>query len=803
MKRLLWCLCLCSLCPTWIAGCGDDEGGGGVEDGGVSQADLEDVNNAIDQLETDLGDLNTNVDGLGDDLSELTDDVSNLTDDVEGRLDALENPEILSCSDSELCIPDGVLLATGGISGIIDLICEHEVDCCTETELNLKFGPGIQSKDDCVSLFTDMVENGFSPDFLDSYLTPSVVYQIIGVAQALNDPRVHVEIDEEGVQACIDSLDTECPEIVEPGPAPEPECFPGQEYEADPCSLNNLLNGLQEEGELCGDYSYGEGEDIPECEDGFYCSFEGYSSNQQGICAKLPEEGDGCQQDQDCDPYGDYYYSELATNLYCNLQNAQCEPLGKEGDPCTFINDDFTIVDESNLYPPSRSATSQDCMNGLTCDPTSNTCVANCSEGRFCSPGQDPFSTCGEDFLCNVTEQPELYDNWGLGTCHAPLEEGDTCTLGFECETGKCEDDCDVDTGLCACSPSKAPGEACSTPGSDADCSSNWCGTDEECAAPCNCDDGQNDGDCDANEEFTNPTPCGDGYYCDFGTYNEQTGWYSCEPLIANGTTCDSSTNNQQGSCDSGFCDPGTSQCAAKVATDAACPSGLDEQCRTTQYCNNNSICRTYLTAGMNCDLADTSGLQCAKGLVCVDAATDTCQALAKPGEACNDSNIAEPQCDTSDDYSVQCVDIDGGASGLELRCYSYLGGRADGVDCPFSMDPATQTYYDTYCASGWCRPNAVLSATASACAQPLEEGDDCDTADQTQDVCAEGLYCNHPQNETAGKCAAQHGPGGSCKPYFSGGDCRFGGSCIFTKDQYLCDSNSIDYQTEIFCGGN
>jgi hypothetical protein len=786
-----------------IIGCGDDEGSSASEDGGVQQS-LDEVNASIDTINGQIDDLTGNLGDLGDQVGTIDDTLTDLKTDVEGRLENLEDPDVLGCSEFEVCVPDGFDMTSGNdskLGAIIEVVCEHEVDCCDATELNLKFGPGVESAQDCVDLFNDVVQNGFSPDFFYSYLTPSVVWQVIGVAQALNDPRVRVEIDEEGVAECVESLDAECPEIAEPGEPVDPECVAPEGYEADPCSLDNLLNGLQDEGELCGDYVVGEGEDIPECQDGFYCSYEAYTSGEQGLCAKLPEETEWCQSDYDCDPLAG---SPMATNLYCNIQNAKCEALGDVGDPCTFIDEDFAINDSYNLQPSSRSATSQDCMPNLTCDPSSNTCVALCSEGRLCQPGADPFFTCGPDLLCNVTEVPALYETWGMGTCAPAIDEGDTCTRGDECETGKCADDCDLDTGLCNCSESRAPGEDCETPGEEALCRSSWCGTDSACADTCNCDENAYDNDCDA--EVTEGAPvrkaCDAGHYCDFGTYPpnaiDEQGYSlnGCEPLIANGIACDGSTN-LHASCASGFCDTMTGLCAAKVAVDAACPSLLDEQCRTNQYCNANGICRTYLAAGANCDLADATILECAAGLVCVNAATDTCQARAESGEPCNPSREGEPLCNDIDDPTLGCIDIDGVASGTTYECYSSEGGYADNVDCPYLLVNA-----DSYCASGWCKPNAVMNPTAGSCTQPLEEGDDCDTLDQTQDMCGEDLYCNHPQNETAGKCAQQHGPGGSCKPYFAGQDCRFGGSCIFTKDQYLCNSSSIDYETEIFCGG-
>jgi hypothetical protein len=71
-------------------------------------------------------------------------------------------------------------------------------------------------------------------------------------------------------------------------------------------------------------------------------------------------------------------------------------------------------------------------------------------------------------------------------------------------------------------------------------------------------------------------------------------------------------------------------------------------------------------------------------------------------------------------------------------------------------------------------------------------------------DVCAPGLFCNHPSGETAGKCASQNEPGESCKPYFLGIDCVNGNpsSCQFTKDQFLCNTLAQPEET-FFCDGN
>lgn len=805
MKRLLWCLCLCSLCPILITGCGDDDGGGGSEDGGVTPADLDEVNGRITDLDDRLGDLTDDVDGLGGQLDGLSGDLSDLSEEVRRRLNALEDPDLISCSEEERCIPNGIELTRTGLADIISIVCEHEVDCCSSAELNLKFGPGIKTAAQCVSLFTDIVNNGFSPSFLQE--SPYIVNQIIRVAQALNDTRVRVALNPEGIEACVDSLrDRDCPRYLEPGEPGEPECTAYDPAMDEPCMLSNLLTGLQEEGELCGQYGGGyHGYSIPECGEGLYCSWAGASQSGEGICARLPEEGHGCQTDYDCDPLADEGYSLFGTRLYCNVQDAKCAPLGDVGDPCAYIVDDFSIW-HGSLWPWSRSSTSQDCLPWLACDPISTTCVAQCSEGYLCDAHVDPFNNCGAGRVCNVTEFPDLNSNYSLGVCTGALAVGATCTLGTECASGSCSDACDPETGTCKCgAPLKAAGAACPTPGPDALCSSGLCGTDGKCAAFCDCDDAIDEYACNlvAQQRGRDGVSCGAGTYCDFSEYvtDEALGFgYACKPLIANGNACDLSFYMHR-SCTSGFCDPdpGDDQtgptyiCSPKQAANGNCTSTFDEECPNNQYCNNDNACRPYVPLNGDCDLTDPAGRECAAGLVCVDGTTDTCRAYAESGENCNDSHQGAPSC--APNKSLTCIDVDGPTGpGTMFKCYNLNGGVDNGVDC---------AGVDARCKSGFCLPNGP-SPTAYQCAPPLEEGDDCDTANITIDTCAKGLFCNHPNGSTAGKCAPQRRPGESCKPYFNGRDCTNGGlsSCVFTKDQFLCNMSAQPVET-LFCDGN
>ncbi|MDD9936293.1 MAG: hypothetical protein OXT09_21955, partial [Myxococcales bacterium] len=114
------------------------------QDGGtVDPDDFEDLGSRVSDVEDTLSGLSDDVDGLGgevddlgNDLDGLSGDIDDLSDDVGGRLDALENPELISCSeeDIQLCIPDGIDLVEIGVDPIIEQLCRLEVGCCTEEE---------------------------------------------------------------------------------------------------------------------------------------------------------------------------------------------------------------------------------------------------------------------------------------------------------------------------------------------------------------------------------------------------------------------------------------------------------------------------------------------------------------------------------------------------------------------------------------------------------------------------------------------------------------------------------------------
>ena len=159
MKRFLWLACIC-FCSWGLVACGDDDDANApAEDGGV--ASFTDVEERLDEVTGDLTDLQGDLDMANSDIEDLTGKAA----DLDERLASLE--EVPNCSADEACMPDGIMVSQKGIADIVEQLCTLEINCCDADELTYKFGPGITTVAECTTTFTDLVNNGFSPDFLN------------------------------------------------------------------------------------------------------------------------------------------------------------------------------------------------------------------------------------------------------------------------------------------------------------------------------------------------------------------------------------------------------------------------------------------------------------------------------------------------------------------------------------------------------------------------------------------------------------------------------------------------------------
>jgi hypothetical protein len=600
MKRLLWLMCFCCLCPIAAIGCGDDSGDGNdSSDGGAT---IDEVSESVDNVKGQVDELNDNVMGLDKGLEGLGDDVDALTDqskNLDERLGDLESGKGPNCSESDSCVPDGIDAVKKSVQALIERMCAAELDCCTEDERNYKFGPAIKTVDDCVETFNDVLENGISPEFvnLNGFLSASV----IDIIAAINDDQVKIGLNDEGFKDCLEILDdTKCRTYEDATDHCEPtgEIDP---YEAAPCSPAALLTSSQVEGGLCGGYYLSPL--VPTCGEGLVCR---QINVAHGICAPVAKVGDRCTLDLQCDKA-----------LFCNQSTGKCQEKGGVGDACAYVDPSF----KSGLDLADNTASqSLECKLGLSCDPKSKKCVKGCSEGAICNRYEP--SSCPEDYVCNVTEND--MSTTGQGVCRKPLAKGKKCTPeAHECASDVCEIDGSGDY-VCKDALKKA-GAACSEARqADATCATGFCDSDKKCAkATC-----------------TGVLPvCPNDYYCETIEYVDE-GVYPCEPLLENSETCNLSGDLQ---CESGHCDavttPATPVCANKFAEDSACTRSA--QCPETQYCNGATTCTDLIAVDATC-----TGIpeECGNDADCIGSPTTTCQARAGAGDTCD--SLAGPNCD-------------------------------------------------------------------------------------------------------------------------------------------------------------
>jgi hypothetical protein len=793
MKRLLWLACI-SFCSWGLVACGDDDDTNApAEDGGV--ASFTEVEERLDEVSGDLadlqGELDTKIDDVTGDLDEANTNIEDLTGkagDLDERLAALE--EVPKCSADEACMPDGIMVSQAGIAAIVEQLCTLEINCCDADELTYKFGPGITTVAECTTTFTDLVNNGFSPDFLNG--NGVLINRVINMAQAINSNDVQIAIDPAAVKTCVDHLaKRECPKYIAPDAAPALHCTaPEIEEFSDPCALKLLAKGSQGDGEVCGITG------VDECAAGLVCRRTAVGSTF-GLCASPSLVGERCRRDADCD----------GTEQFCNLGTGKCQERSDEDEDCEYVDPTFKN-DIGSLDPgfgygsgygwQNPTALKIECKQGLTCDPTTNKCVSYCSAGSICTSSV----SCPDGLICNFSDVANMYMTFGYGICTPPLDNGKPCTCNLpplgsgacqqtdgeskECASKRCAYDAVTDLRNECTEPFKAAGEACTlvTAGVsnvDATCASNRCGTDSKCTAQC-----LSQSDCPAT------------HYCAIGE-STTNGEYACEPKKANDAMC-SYTNitpnnsNDNYECLSGFCQQSSAMCKPKVAAGGVCgPIAQDTACPSTQYCLTAAgptyTCTNIVTAGGAC----TTSNECGGGAYCGFAGSNAmkCVAFVASGGVCDEA--------TND---IRCL---AGLTCAELgatdKCYR-AGAFPVGAFCNdfFEDEDFNEYFRDTVCASTWCR------LSDNTCQEPVAAGGDCDIDNPAKNRCATGSYCNYPALATTatnygeGKCTAQGTAGQPCDPRF-GNDCVSPGSCELRNDSFVCSVFAVVEET-LFCDG-
>jgi Peptidase family M23/Dictyostelium (slime mold) repeat len=378
---------------------------------------------------------------------------------------------------------------------------------------------------------------------------------------------------------------------------------------------------------------------------------------------------------------------------------------------------------------------------------------------------------------------------WTVGSClfgtctgsvpHAP---GTSCNDGLFCNGS---DTCDG-AGTCV-----SPGDPCSGPDGDADCSESCNETTDSCTAY--------DPDstvCDSGTECTNAGTCVEGI-CLFLNVSNGT------PCTQDGAFCNGAEVCQDGTCsspgdpcagpDGDFdcsetCNEATNSCTASDPNGSACNDGLD--CTTGTTCSAG-VC------GDGFDLPD--GTLCSSdGAFCNGAEVCQSGACLSPGDPCvgpdGDGDCSE-SCDESAD-SCSAPDPDSSICDDGNECTRFDACRSGVCDGPpeAAGTPCTSDGFfcngAEICLSGACVP------PGNPCAGPDGDGDCSESCDEASDACSapdpDGSACEDGNTCTTDTCVAgacaNHADdlGAACDDglFCNGIDtCGAGGTCLGSGD--------------------
>ncbi len=303
------------------------------------------------------------------------------------------------------------------------------------------------------------------------------------------------------------------------------------------------------------------------------------------------------------------------------LSSKPCAPSTAGGASCTPAEDAYLVqCDLRTLFIGSKAA-GESCSsyNGLECGPglqcdffggTGGVCVQMLSQGDSCF---DDYN-CAESLICD----------YATGQCSVPAESGEACAYAdpenptFGTETTRCR------SGL-VCNPIT---ETCGA----ADCNfGDYCNDDDAaCPAGLACVAGR----CDLlGLEGDSCYQDGD---CAQGRCNYVEGTSLCQNLVPNGGSCSGHSD-----CESSFCDPTQSECAAQTANGDACDAGLpDNQCNGG-YCDGVS-CVAFTAIGQDCTASQCNYIE---GDQCLE---NVCQPYPLPnGQTCtSDFECQSESCD-------------------------------------------------------------------------------------------------------------------------------------------------------------
>ncbi len=621
----------------------------------------------------------------------------------------------------------------------------------------------------------------------DTELTDTVTDVPVGTDAASDQSAEQLPLD------VLDVADTPPPVDVAPDAAPDvtPDIDTGPTCASDHCLIATVCyaNGAINPANPCqrcfalADQVNWSSDDTAKCDDGSTCTPDDHCTD--GKCVGTPSkdcgDGNACTKD-DCTPTGGCTHTNLSDAAPCDDGNgctsgdvcvsSVCMP-GQvttdcdDKDSCTLDTCDVKLGCEHTATGSGPCDDGNACTGGDTCGATGCAGTAlNCDDGSVCTIDScDLFQGCVHDGgiakFCSDTNPctDETCDPL-LGCVYPynskPCDDGNMCTTGDHCDTGKClvnktvcddnnpctDDACSPDSGACIYMANTATctdNDVC-TLGDYCQGKSCWSGTDKlpcDDGNPCTIDTCEATNGCQTSPGVGK---CDDGNQC---TVNDTCANKSCAGLPLD---CD---DNDVCTIDS--CDPAKG-CLHDNAIAANCK---DDNICTDESCDPKNGC-IYPFNTVPCDDNNI----CTKADVCTSGAC--LGALLDP----NDNN---PCTDDACDKTLGIIHLnnklpcdDGNVCTLNDAC--HFGGCEPGVT-PLTCED------NNLCTNNGCDPVNGCAFTANSI--PCDDGTVCTQNDVcgnkacagTAIVCDDGNACTADSCDPVAGCKSALIINHKCRP--------------------------------------
>lgn len=402
-----------------------------------------------------------------------------------------------------------------------------------------------------------------------------------------------------------------------------------------------------------------------------------------------------------------------------------------------------------------------------------------CVVGRQCESGACVNGVCCATGSCPTGERCDVIPPGSSepdGICKPPAPNGNSCTIGAQCASGRCVDGFCCASAFCPegeycntgmCAPPAGNGTPCNAP---EQCQSNFCVdgvccSDPACAVNAACNIPGSEGICTTRQPVG--SPCTDPAQC----CTDPTDPTRCDPSFCEDGFCCERACAANESCGvpgrEGECRPRPTSTAAPTPTPTPQPIGAPctnpGQCQST-FCTDGVCCnQASCPAGQSCSNPDSGKL-------------GSCSVPGGPGSPCT----LPSHCTTGACSNNVCVVASptptptlkgaGASCSITQECQPPLScNTADGgVCCNLETCPAGQ---NCRLGNGACVPLPTQKpGNGSRCT----EDDDCES-----NSCVDRICCEVDECEVGQRCDITGFEGSCVEPFGAGEGCSKNTDCL------------------------